>query len=391
MYRIPLFILALLISFSLTAQQSVDNIPGTKLPECPDISYTSSVFFTRLMQKQQYDSAQKVLEYWESKCGLREPVFRAKIMLAFATNKDIDTLIDQESLYLLKNYYRRAEMIKSRDFSEYDYRKSNYGYVPIGQEIDSFSSIFFEAEYEKQKKYTISFLLCEYYGKNTDSLFSRIKSEEYQHTELAKEYNSVIKRRKEVMNGNYSLLTGVWVPTGDIELLGSHPMLGFQLGGKYKRFNVDITLYMKFLRAKNSYYATRTKSDSSVVYTDNFFGAYIGLDFSYDILKWKNNDIQFLGGIGWDGFDAIDEDKSNDFDAEMVSSYNLNIGLGHRFYLSSSLYIGLQAKYNFVDYRLNRVIDFTGNPVTITFIIGGLSINNTYDPFVTYNYYRPYY
>jgi len=46
--------------------------------------------------------------------------------------------------------------------------------------------------------------------------------------------------------------------------------------------------------------------------------------------------------------------------------------LGYRYYIKEGLYLGLRAKYNFVDYTLQEIIAFSGNPVTVQFIIGGL-------------------
>jgi hypothetical protein len=79
-----------------------------------------------------------------------------------------------------------------------------------------------------------------------------------------------------------------------------------------------------------------------------------------------------LGGLAWDGWDALEEDKTGGLRAETVSSYNFNFGLGYRRYLKKTTYIGLRAKYNIVNYTLNKIVDFTGNPVSITFVVGGL-------------------
>ncbi|MBK7174449.1 MAG: hypothetical protein IPH84_14740 [Bacteroidales bacterium] len=53
-----------------------------------------------------------------------------------------------------------------------------------------------------------------------------------------------------------------------------------------------------------------------------------------------------------------------------AATYNINAGVGYRYYLKDNLYLGIRAKYNFVDYTLNHVVDFTGNPITIQFIVG---------------------
>src|SRR5690606_3144808 len=139
-----------------------------KLPECEDIAYNSSVIFTRYVQQQQYDSAQRILDYWERKCGVNEPVFRAQIIMALIRNKNTDSLVNTETNYLLQSYINRAEMLKRRNFSYYEYNKPYYGFVPVGQEFDSFSKALFLKEYENQKKYSTNYLLSEFYGINPD-------------------------------------------------------------------------------------------------------------------------------------------------------------------------------------------------------------------------------
>lgn len=384
---LTLLISLLCLSINVRGQHDLDVIAKIKPPECDEIAYASSVLFMQLVKKQEYDSAKKILDYWEGKCGLREPVFRAKIIFAFATDQNIDTLIDGETLYQLNSYRRRAEMIESRDFSGYDYAKPYFGFVPVGQEFDSFTIKFFKAELKQHDTLTTNYLLSEFYGYNVDTLFTKIKSEEYQNTILSEEYAKLVKKTRDIVDGNYALLMTAWIPTGDISILGVHPQLGFQVGGKYKKINLDFTLAFKFLRSKTGYFATRVNSDKSVVYTEKFLGGYLGLDWGYDIWSIKNNEFQLLTGIAYDGFDAINEDKKNELKAESVSSYNFNFGVGYRYYFKGGAYFGLQAKYNVVDYTLNKVIDFTGNPITISFVIGVLN-NARQDPLQHYGYNR---
>ncbi len=386
--RITLLLQTLLLCFSLSVkgQHGLDAIAHTKPPECDEIAYASSVYFIQSLEKNEFDSAKIILDYWEGKCGTREPVFRAKVILAFATGQNTDSLTDDETLYLLNNYRNRAEMIESRNFSGYDYAKPYYGFVPVGQEFDSFTIRFFKSALKKEEKFTTNYLLSEFYGDNIDTLFTKIKSEAYKDTRLSEEYAKIEQKAGALVSANYALLMTAWIPTGDISILGVHPQLGLQVGGKYKKVNFDLTLAFKFLRSKTGYYATRVKSDKSVVSTDKFFGGYIGFDFGYDMWSVKNNEFQLIGGIGYDGFDAIDEDKKNDLDAESVSSYNFNFGIGYRYYFQGGAYVGLQAKYNLVDYTLNRVINFTGNPITISFVIG-VTDKSRQDPIQSYRYY----
>jgi hypothetical protein len=152
-----------------------------------------------------------------------------------------------------------------------------------------------------------------------------------------------------------------------------HPDLGCMVGVKYKRINIDLTITFKFLKSQNGYYAARVHSDSSVVFTDKFFGGYFGIEGGYDLWRKNGQELQLLGGIGLDGFDAINEDKNRGYKAESTWTYNFNFGIGHRYYLSNSLYLGLRGKYNVVNYASNNVVGFSGNPITVSFVVGGLS------------------
>ena len=135
----------------------------------------------------------------------------------------------------------------------------------------------------------------------------------------------------------------------------------------------DITMCFRFLNSPQSYSVKRARSNNVVETTNHFFGGYIGIDVGRDLYTKSKNEVQLLGGFAYDGWDALKEGKTRNLRGETVSAYNFNLGLGYRRYLNNTTYIGLRAKYNMVNYTLNDVVDFTGNPVSITFVIGGLS------------------
>lgn len=389
-HRITLIVIAICLSLNLRAQPG--GISKSRPDLCAEIAYSSSVAFTGFMKDLQYDSAREVLQYWESKCGLREPVFRAEVILALATAGDVDSLVNKESLVFLRSFAHRFEMIRSRNFSDYDYNQAYFGFVPIGQEFDSFTIDFFEAVHSTHKPGTTAFLLCEAYRGNADTIYGAIQTEEYGETGLAREYYKLVNRYLRRPETNMALVAGIWVPTGGITRLGTHPDIGCQLGAKYRRINIDLTITFKFMRSQKPYYATRVRSDQSVVLTDKFFGGYFGIDGGYDIWRNGRQEVHALFGAGLDGFDAIEEDTIRQLKAESTWTYNFNFGVGYRFYIDNSAYIGLRAKYNIVDYSLRGVVDFTGNPITIQFVIGGLFNRVKRDALESLHYkwrYRP--
>jgi hypothetical protein len=168
-------------------------------------------------------------------------------------------------------------------------------------------------------------------------------------------------------------ITGMWIPTGDLTKLGLHPDLGFQLGSKVGKMNYDFTMRFKFINAANYYTAYR---GSTPELTNNFFGGYIGFDLGRDVYVRNGHEIQLTGGIALDGFDVLEGDDELDIDSESILTYNFNFGLGYRYYITNSLYLGLKAKYNIVDYSLNGVTDFKGNPITVQITIG--NVNNAF-------------
>ena len=367
------FLIILIFLSELTFGQDFDHLMTKRQIDCADISYNSGEHFVRFMHENKLDSAKYLLQYWETKCGMREPIFRAKILLALRENKFSDTLLIDGTLDYIFNYKNRKEMINYGNFYPYDAYKSYYGFTPPGQEFDKYSQVLAMSLMENYSPESIEHLLAEFYGVTTDTIFPKLQSKAYKETTLSIEYERAVNRYVNMGQFHISWITGVWIPAGELKKLGVHPDLGFQIGIKHRKMNYDLIMTFKFLNSINDYYARRTKSDNSLELTDHFFGGHIGFDIGRDIYAKNGHELQITGGIAIDGFDALKEDKNNDLDSETTWTYNFSFGLGYRYYVTDSFYLGLSGKYNVVDYSLNDVIDFTGNPITIQFIIGGLS------------------
>jgi hypothetical protein len=311
-----------------------------------------------------------LLDYWERKCGDREPIFRSKILLSLIERNFSELLLNVNTIDYLRNYKTRLQLFKSRDFASYEYDKPYFGFVPIGGEFDLFTQ---ELAAEVKRTYapeSVEYLLAEFYSGDGESFFSKLQSTQYQGTVLQNRYNYAVDKYLNYPEMHLSLIAGIWIPTGDIKILGNHPDVGFQVGSKRNKWSYDFTCSFKWGDTPTPYWARRTKSTNNRELTREFFGGYLGFDVGRDVFKKRGHEIQALMGLGYDGFDVFEENSG--MPVESVGSYNLNFGLEYRYYFSSSFYIGLRGKYNVVDYRLNHVIDFTGNPITIHLAIGGL-------------------
>ena len=352
--------------------QDFDQLMAKKQIDCSDISQNSSLYFLKYVQENKLDSATYLLNYWKAKCGNREPLFRAQILLKLLKNEFHDSLINEGTLNNLFNYQYRMGMIKYDEYYSYDTYKSYYGFIPPGQEFDQFTKSLAMSLKTKYIPDQMEYLFAEFYGDNSDTLFSKLQNKAFKDSKLSKEHEKAVEKYFKMDELHMSWITGVWIPTGELKKLGVHPELGFQMGMKKRKMNYDLVLAFKFLNSPNEYYARRASQGGELELTSHFFGGHVGLDVGRDIYSNEGHEIQFTGGIAFDGFDALIEDLDLDLKSASISSYNFNFGLGYRYYISNSFYLGLRARYNVVNYSLNNVIDFTGNPITIQFIIGGV-------------------
>jgi len=370
-----IFVLFIALFCTVSAfTQDFDKLLSRKPVDCSDISLSSSLYFIKYMSVSEIDSARHLLNYWESKCGIREPIFRARILLSLETGEFNETLWTETPFNQIFNYQSRMDLIKSARYYVYDNYKSFYGYVPPGEGFDIFTRKWASELKTYYEPESIEYILAEFYSDDYEVIFSKLQSKTLEDCLLTKKYYEMVNKYKNMSEFHISFLAGVWIPTGELTKIGVHPELGMQMGWKKKRINYDFTLSLKFVEAPNKYYARRDKQSDEWELTKHFFGGYVGFEVGGDLLSRKGHELQVIGGIGYDGFDVLKENKEDNLKSSSTSSFNLNFGLAYRYYINNNLYLGLKVKYNIVDYTLNKVIDFTGNPITVQFSIG--IINN---------------
>ncbi len=375
MKRILLISIALCCSIALYSQD-FDRLMTRRQVDCQDVSYNSSLLLIEYLQADKTDSAVQLLRYWEQKCGMREPIFRARILMALDNGSFADSLLTKGTLNNIFNYQSRMDMIKYERYYSYDNYMAYYGFVPPGQEFDDYTRELAARLKQKYQTGTMPYLLAEFYSANYDTIFSEIQANDYGQNNLTTEYQKAVDYYRNMGEFHMAWITGIWMPNGALKVLGNHPELGFQMGAKQNKMNYDFTIAIKFLDTPEKYLATRKKTGNAPELTDHFLGGYIGLDVGRDLVAKNGHELQFTGGIALDGFDALPEDKDNNLKAASTWTYNFNLGLGYRYYITNTFYLGLRAKFNITDYSLNKVVDLKGNVVTVQFMIGG--VNNIF-------------
>lgn len=357
------------------AQEIVDLLTEKPLVECSTISFNAATLFEESYIANDFDKAALILKEWENKCGLREPIFRAKILLSIATKTYNDSLMLAGSLNHLQNFeYRKSNIDKGR-FYTYDNYAAYYGYIPFGQNFDKLTTQIAATLKESQAKNSTAYYICDFYSGNvTPEQYKNMLSTLDPQSGYSNDYNTYLSYYEHETKMNIAGFAGVWHPTCDLAFIGTKPEIGLVFGGKYQKWNVDLNLGVKFGGSKNDYIFRRTKDRGQPLDTSNYFVGYMfGVEVGYDLYSGKRNEWSVIAGAAVDGFSTEVSDEDRNTNEHNVTSYNFNAGIGYRYYFKNDLYIGFKAKVHAIDYRLNNVVEFNGVPFTFHVLFGGLS------------------
>jgi len=182
-------------------------------------------------------------------------------------------------------------------------------------------------------------------------------------------YNQSLQNVLKIPFMSLSGYTGLWIPNSQLSKMGIHPEIGFTYGLKTRENLYELVIGFKFINTPENYIARRDKNAEDEL-TNHFFGGYIGVEYSRDLFPDMQNGPFFSAGAAYDGFDMFVEDTDAALKAASAGSYNFNLGGGYRIYLNRTSYLGIQARYNIVDYTLGKTFDLKGHVVSIRLTYG---------------------
>ena len=365
-----LFILKVGLTFS---QSEPDTLATDGFPDCEVVASNSTNLIMYFYAIQDYDSVEIVLNNWQSICGISEPILRTRILFAILEDRFSESLYDSTIVDYVLNYMRRMDTTTTADmYYNYQYY---FGLVPIREEFDYFTQCIGDTLLQRIFYHPMELLFSEFYANVLIDPVKEIQLDTiYNNTEFRSYYYQRVDKWLQKTDLNLNLFTGIWIPYGNASLLGNHPLLGFQVGAHKQKMTYNMTLAFRLFKSKNEYTILR---DGNIEETDRFIGGYIGFDIEREIFKFRKNEFDILAGIGYDGFQSIlvnteDDDPDNDI-GHSINSVNTNFGLGYRHFGKNRSYIGLQGKYNFVNYVNTGGTNLSGDNITISLIYGGFS------------------
>jgi hypothetical protein len=338
----------ILTAITTLAQRSLEERLTSMVIDCEDIAGNSAVAFVDFMNLDYLDSAKLVIDFWEGKCGLSEPVMRSKILWTIVADEFTEEIYGITMLDYINKYLARLEYTGNSDFRTiYGYDAAFYGYVPLNSYFDR-ATIELAAgitEFDND----LERLYCLLYSDKIDEFFVTLQKPEYAHYLIRYAYDKEVETIKKQFSLHFSMFSGAYVPSGNAAMLGSHPEFGFSIGAKKEKFTYDLRIAFRWGSTDEPYHFHISYYDT--IPSTYFFGGFIGFDMFYDLLGNDRNRLLLLGGIAIDGFDTQPYDNNYYSNYYSVLAFNANFGLMYRIFLSRGTYLFLSYRYNLVNYN----------------------------------------
>lgn len=124
-----------------------------------------------------------------------------------------------------------------------------------------------------------------------------------------------------------------WVPTGNLARLGNHPGLGLQMHMGLGNLFLGLLMDFRFSNtpAPYNFYNENT---GMLEQNSQFFSLFIGPDVKWAFLNFDQLSILAVGGFGYDLISHYSVPRYSRLRPVFSDSFNLNAGLGIRYYFS---------------------------------------------------------
>jgi hypothetical protein len=299
-------------------------------------------------------------------------------------------LTDDDILKMLRMCDRITQHGNKRVYwGDWEYREFYPFENETGDRLDNFITTLSKKLLETKELSTDERFFLRIYANDFEQASQMLKSDELNGTRIKELYLREQKLYEQDAYFHNDWMFGVWMPHGNLDLLGIHPFLGYRFGIKIKKVTADLSLGFKFGKSPNTY---QVYKENKIWDTDYFGGIYFGLDAGYELFRLGKSGIDIIGGVAYENISTLNEKKedccpccSNKNENKIkynLNSLNLNIGLGYKFYFknkrnnqhyyhrNNQRYVGLDVKYNFVNFKNPHGTNLNGNTYTVNLLIG---------------------
>ena len=368
----------------------IEHMMSKRVLTAGDVGLNIASLAPDLYKNNKVDTLRQLLTYFERNYGMGRSVTPLRFLLDIKDRQFKEELqppsqsnISDTSYYaenilpLLRTFNKLCSNLVQPGFYTEDVRQAYIPYVAlIGRLAEELKAIPALSPAEK--------FLTGYFAHPANDSLAMLKNERYNGTRLQRAWLAEERNNAKILGKSFAVLAGVWLPMGNLSLVGPHPYVGYVFGGRGNKFSIEANLSFRFLNSANGYTVI---ANQQLYNTSHYFGGYLGLDGMYELWRKRKKAVELLGGCGWDGMDAF---KSNSKDktapVKSLNSINLNMGIGYRIFLRQRYkqsiywgrkrldheisYLAFQAKYNVINYANPGATPMDGHALTFGILYG---------------------
>jgi hypothetical protein len=371
-----LFLYVLMLAAAMPATAQTGSIAESLMTRhritCDDVTYNASLLIPECYAKGQKDTLQAVMKYWEEHCGPTEAVMRCKIILSIDGGAFSERIYeDVDIIPLLQEYGQNNTLYDGKPVrwgSPYRDRYEQQG----SERLAKFTMTLADTLLKREGLTPVEkFFLRVYSGDSEQALLSLKDSGDLNGTAVMAQYLRQGKPRIAPRNYNNDWMLGLWIPSGDLGILGVHPFVGYRIGRKNKKITADVTFGIKFCKSPNTY---QVYDEGRLMDTDHFAGLYAGIDAGYELFRFGKSGIELVGGYAFENICTLNEpaDDSDGSHERYSMTLNTNIGLGYRFHFKNRRYAGVDIKYNMTRFTNPGGTSLEGDTFTVNLILGNV-------------------
>lgn len=351
-------IVAFIFLCGVVHAQSIEETMTRAHPSCRDVFVNAMSVLPKLYREHRFDSMYTAISIWKESCGSTAEIRITEILLSMEEQRFHVWQLDSNFMETLR-YYNTVYATQ---------RFYTYPGNTVQKQFFLFTSTWAKLLLENKTLDVNGQYLCRVLTGEIKDPEKEIRNNEIKYPDLSVLLKQQDEKERNGFRTNYAILAGVWVPTGNLSLLGIHPSVGGQLGFRDRHNELDFTLQFRFLKSADTY---TVKRDGSYYERDAYFGGYLGLDYTYYFASTTSFDAGFIAGAGYDGFDITGSEYYNDYLRPLsIGSFNANGGIRMNFFLSKDFYLGLQGKYNWINYANPGGTNLNGDAFSFDLIIG---------------------
>ena len=398
MKKIFLILLLLAVSGASAVAQlddrAVEHILMRKALSTDDISFNAVQLIPWFYREHKMDTVIAIASYWAKKCDVTEPLASFLILTKIKnhTFREVADSLGSPGNYRLENYELAVDSQSA--FSSYNFdfdimyclidydrgcniRTNPKRYSP-GNTASNLVAAYGDY-YDFLKEIAASLVnepglmplekfLVDYYADPREDKLARLRSKDLDGTQLQEVY----KKYDAVSGIQLAMTSGLWLPMGNLSVLGGQYIFGFTFGNRHNKLMYDFNL--SFRGGGNNTLHQFVNANDTLRDATFYAGYYVAADFGYQLMKWNRKEVDLLGGVAYDAFDI----GYGNFSDKSYGTLNLNAGLGYKLFLrrvqgkrfERMAYIAFQGKFNFLNYDNAGGAGISGNAFTFSVVYG---------------------